>query len=91
MKQFICIVALIIAAVVSGAEAMRWDAANKFGTWGRPVRMSLAQKNGILIIKSDKNDPCFQIDKLSLKPGDYNLFVMEYRVPEKSLSVFPDR
>ena len=83
MKQFILSVVLFAAAVVSGAATMKWDASNKFGPWGRPVRMTLQRKDGILVINSQKNDPCFHIDKLSMKPGDYNLFVMEYRVPEK--------
>ena len=86
MKRFILTVALLFSAILSGAEAMKWDASNKFGSWGRPVRMSLQRKNGILVINSKSNDPCFQIDKLSMKPGDYNLFVIEYRVPEKIVS-----
>ncbi len=86
MKRFILTAVLLASAILSGAEAMKWDASNKFGSWGRPVRMTLQRKNGILVINSKSNDPCFQIDKLSMKPGDYNLFVIEYRVPEKIVS-----
>ncbi|MBO7146900.1 MAG: hypothetical protein J6W81_04055 [Lentisphaeria bacterium] len=81
MKQFILSVTLFITAVMSGAEQMKWDASNNFGAWGKATRMTLERKNGILVIKSKNNDPCFMIDKLTMKPGDYNLFVMEYRVP----------
>ena len=66
MKQFILSVILFAFAIASGAEAMKWDASNKFGSWGRPVRMTLQRKNGILVINSKSNDPCFQIDKLSI-------------------------
>ena len=86
MKRFILTFVLFASAVLSGAEVLKWDVSNKFGKWGRPVRMTLQRKNDILVINSKDNDPCFQIDKLSLKPGDYNLFVIEYRVPEKITS-----
>ena len=62
---------------------MKWDASNNFGQWGKSVRMRLERKNGVLVMNSEKNDPCFQLDKLTMKPADHNLFVMEYRVPEK--------
>jgi hypothetical protein len=52
MKRFILTVALLFSAILSGAEAMKWDASNKFGSWGRPVRMTLQRKNGILVINS---------------------------------------
>ena len=34
MKRFILTVALLFSAILSGAEAMKWDASNKFGSWG---------------------------------------------------------
>ena len=83
MKRFLLDIALLVTAVVSGAEPMKWDDSNHFGTWGKAARMTLKRENGILTAKSEKNDPCFQLDKLSLNPGDYDLFVMEYRVPGK--------
>ena len=61
---------------------MKWNADNNFGKWGGPVRMNLERKNGILIVRAKGNDPCFFLDKLVMKPGDYNLFTIEYRVPE---------
>ena len=86
MKRIISSIILSAAALLSGAEQLKWDAGNNFGAWGRAVRMTLARKNGILVIKSQKNDPCFQLDKIAIKPADYDLFVMEYRVPEKIIS-----
>ena len=83
MKQFFLNIALLVTVVVSGAEPMKWDGSNHFGAWGKAARMTLQRKNGILVIRSEKHDPCFQIDKLALNPGDYDLFVMEYRVPGK--------
>jgi hypothetical protein len=83
MKQLVFGIVLFLSAVVSGADPMTWDASNNFGRWGKPVRMRLERKNGILVMKSEKNDPCFQLDKLAMKPSDYGLFVLEYRVPGK--------
>ena len=83
MKQLFWCIVLFAAAAMSGADPMKWDASNNFGQWGKPVRMRLERKNGILVLNSEKNDPCFQLDKLTMNPADYNLFIMEYRVPEK--------
>ena len=73
---------LSAALAAAGTEQMKWDASNDFGAWGKPVRMTLQRKNGILVIHSRNNDPCFQLDKLTINPRAYNLFVIEYRTPE---------
>ncbi|MBE6373350.1 MAG: hypothetical protein E7055_14940 [Lentisphaerae bacterium] len=83
MKRIFWCIVLFAAFAASGADPMKWDASNDFGQWGKPVRMRLERKNGVLVMNSEKNDPCFQLDKLTMKPADHNLFVMEYRVPEK--------
>ena len=57
MKQLVFGIVLFLSAVVSGADPMTWDASNNFGRWGKPVRMRLERKNGIVVMKSEKNDP----------------------------------
>jgi|GEM_PF-3293938 len=83
MKRLIFCLLLAVSAVLTSAEDLKWNAGNDFGKWGNPVRMDLKRKNGILILCSKGNDPCFTLDKLAIRPGDHNLFAIEYRVPEK--------
>ena len=82
MKRIVFCLILAFAAVLTAAENMKWNAGNGFGKWGGPVRMTLERKNGILLINSKGNDPCFFLDKLTMKPEDCNLFAIEYRAPE---------
>ena len=82
MKKFLLSFVLAAAALLSGGE-LKWDSSNNFGKWGRPVRMTMKRQNGVLVINSKSKDPCFHLDNISLKPADYNLLVIEYRVPGK--------
>ena len=82
MKRLVFCLLLAISIISASAGNLKWDAGNGFGKWGNPVRMDLERKNGILVINSRGNDPCFFHDKLNLNPADCNLFSIEYRVPE---------
>ncbi|MBO4490737.1 MAG: hypothetical protein J5944_05185 [Lentisphaeria bacterium] len=82
MARFLLFTLVMLLTVSGAAEGIRWNAENNFGDWGKPVRLNLERKDGLLQFKSTGRDPFFQLDqKLDLKDCKY--FEIVYRTAGK--------
>ena len=72
----------MLLTVSAAAESIRWNAENNFGNWGKPIRLKLERKDGLLRFNSTKHDPIFSLNqKLNLK--DCRYFEIVYRTAGK--------
>ena len=72
----------MLLTLSAAAESIRWNAENNFGNWGKPIRLKLERKDGLLRFNSTRHDPIFSLNqKLDLKDCKY--FEIVYRTAGK--------
>jgi hypothetical protein len=90
MKRFFTLLALL-ALTVSGAEIIKWNAANKFNGWTYPYRCNMKLENGLLVLDITGRDSNIINLTARIPAKEFDTLEIDYRaigLPQKNQGEF---
>ena len=79
MKRFFALLALL-TLTVSGAEIIKWNAANKFKGWSYPYQCNMKLENGLLVLDITGWDSSIRNLAVKIPAAKYDAFEVDYRI-----------
>ena len=79
MKRFFTLLALL-TLTVSGAEIIKWNAANKFKGWSYPYRCNMKLENGLLVLDITGWDSSIRNLAVKIPAAKYDAIEVDYRI-----------
>lgn len=84
MRKFLLSAALLLTCAAgiplrAAGPALKWNAANRFAGWHRPVGMTMKQENGLLILDITGKDSGMMNLSVDIAPADFGMLEVDYR------------